>query len=92
MVVAGSTEAVTSFLEQNTGFAGPVSTSSAGLGGITATLGGFATPISTSVGYTVPMVGRYNGSVFLDSAANNRSNGLLTGCLLGFGSLAFLFL
>jgi hypothetical protein len=92
VVVAGSTEAMAAFWKQNTGLAGPIATSSAGLGGIIATLGGFATPTSTSVGYTGPMVGEYNGTVFLGSAVNNQNNVLLAGCLLGFASLAVLFL
>jgi hypothetical protein len=37
VVVEGSTEAMASFLEQNTGLSGPIATSSAGLGGIIAT-------------------------------------------------------
>lgn len=91
MVVAGSIEDVASFLEQNTELAGPIYATSAGLGGIIATLGGFATPSSTTAGYIGPMVGGNNGTVFLGSAASSHMD-VPTGILLGLGGFAALLL
>lgn len=78
VVVGSSTEAIASFLSQNSGLVG-VQTTSQGIGGIIASLGGFTTPEISAAptdGYVGPIVSGtsagdgYNGTMFLGAASN----------------------
>ena len=98
IVVAGTTEAIDGFLTQIPALVGLVTTTSGSLGGIIASLGGFATPtpISTETetgsGYSGPHPGplttsAYNGLVFTGAASTRWVN---TWLIVGSMTLALL--
>lgn len=98
VVVAGSTEPLGSFWAQNTGLVGYVESTSQGLGGIIATLGGFATPTSTLMGYTGPEYtgtatnSGYQGPMFFGAATRQNVDVLLVGIAVGAVALLVLML
>ena len=94
VVVDGITEAFTALLGAATPTGNPSATTTPGqgLGGIIASVGGFATPITTSEGTAAG--GGFNGTVFT-SASNlmkeSRSNWVMW-WMLGIVAVAFLIL